>query len=448
MGRLFGTDGVRGLAGKELTASLALELGEAAARVLTTNRRPGTRPKAIIGRDTRVSGELLGDAVAAGLASAGVDVQHVSIIPTPGIAYLTQSLNVDLGVVISASHNPMPDNGIKFFARGGHKLDDALEEKIEKILGTSWDRPTGASVGRVGYSGDSADSSYIRHLSRSIDTSLQGLRIGLDCANGATSIVAPEAFTQAGADVHVINAQPDGYNINDNCGSTHPEQLQKYVVENKLDCGFAFDGDADRCLAVDHEGNLIDGDYIMGILALSMHQRGRLAHDTLVVTVMSNLGLLLAMKEHNISTVQASVGDRYVLENMLHGGFTLGGEQSGHIINLNHATTGDGTLTGLTLAAEIARSGKSLQELSQFMRKLPQTLVNVGGVDKTRVDSSSPLQEAIKEVEKELDGKGRVLLRPSGTEPLVRVMVEAPTQELADKSAELLASIVKDELSL
>lgn len=448
MPRLFGTDGVRGLANREITANLALSLGDAAARVLTKAAQEGRRPRAVIARDTRVSGELLGQAMAAGLASAGVDVEHVNVLPTPGLAFLTASQDVDLGVVISASHNPMPDNGIKFFARGGYKLEDAIEDEIEGILGSKWSRPTGAGVGRISDATESADEAYIHHLISSIDVSLEGLKVVVDCANGATSAVAPAALRSAGAEVVVINASPDGYNINENCGSTHPESLQAAVVAEGADCGFGFDGDADRCLAVDSEGNMVDGDQIMGILAISLKKQGKLPHDTLVVTVMSNLGLILAMRAAGIATVQTAVGDRYVLEAMREGGYAIGGEQSGHVIALEHATTGDGTLTALLVCAELVKSGKTLAELASQIQRLPQTLINVPNVDKRKAPTNTELTAAVETAERSLGETGRVLLRPSGTEPLVRVMVEAATQEEADAVAASLAEVVARELAL
>lgn len=448
MPRLFGTDGVRGLANKEVTANLALSLGDAAARVLTKETAPGRRPHAVIARDTRVSGAMLAQAVAAGLAAAGVDVDHVDVLPTPGLAYLTASADVDLGVVISASHNPMEDNGIKFFARGGFKLEDALEDEIEGLLAKTWTRPVGEGVGRIESAAETADERYITHLVDSIGVSLESLKVVVDCANGATSRVAPEALRRAGAEVVVINAEPDGYNINLHCGSTHPEQLQTAVVEHGADFGVAFDGDADRCLAVDASGTLVDGDQIMGLLAIALKDEGKLANNTLVVTVMSNLGLILAMKAAGIETVQTGVGDRYVLEAMRAGGFVLGGEQSGHIIALDHATTGDGTLTALLLAERVVRSGKPLAELASVVTRLPQTLINVPNVDKRAAAKDTELAAAVAAAEVRLGRTGRVLLRPSGTEPLVRVMVEAATQAEADEVASSLAGVVKDRLSL
>ncbi|MCT6878565.1 MAG: phosphoglucosamine mutase [Bifidobacteriales bacterium] len=458
MPRLFGTDGVRGLANRALTSQLALDLGDAAVRVLGkgADKTEGRR-RALIGRDTRVSGDFLASALAAGMSAGGFDVIDVGIIPTPGIAYLTSVLNVEMGAVISASHNAMPDNGIKFFARGGFKLQDSKEDEIESVLGQDWERPTGEGVGRVSHDTVTATNMYIDHLVEAVapinpdktqTKPLDGLRIVADCANGATSVVAPEALRRAGADVVVINASPDGYNINKHAGSTHPEQLQAMVRASDATMGVAFDGDADRCLAVDEDGTLVNGDQIMGILARAKQREGKLANDTLVVTVMSNLGLKLALKEMGIVTVQTGVGDRYVLEEMLRGGYTLGGEQSGHVINREFATTGDGTLTALTLAKEVVRSGRSLKELAADFPQLPQQLINVPGVDKNAARTNAKVQAAVEREEELLGGTGRVLLRPSGTEPLVRVMAEAATQEQADQVCDRLAKVVADELSL
>lgn len=443
MSRLFGTDGVRGLANHEITAELALQLGEAAARVLA-REVTDHRPRAVVGRDTRQSSGMLSQAIAAGMASAGIDVEHVREIPTPGIAYLTSEHEYDLGCVISASHNPMPDNGIKFISSSGFKLDDALEDQIQALLGQEWERPVGADVGYMTETAEVSDRAYMDHLV-SVGESLKGLKIVLDCANGAAFEVAPTVFQELGADVSVINASPDGRNINDNCGSTHPEQLQAMVKASGADMGFAFDGDADRCLAVDHRGELVDGDQIMGLLAVSMRDRNELDNNTLVLTVMSNLGLRLAMRDAGIDVAITTVGDRYVLEEMLAKGYALGGEQSGHVINLHHATTGDGTLTALLVASEIARRGERLEELTSFVKRLPQTLINVPNVDKTRTDEISAEVAA---AEQRLGDTGRVLLRASGTEPLVRVMVEAATQEESDAVAEQLATVVKEKLSL
>lgn len=448
MARLFGTDGVRGLANRDVTAELALDLSVAAARVLGTRGAFHGRPRAVVGRDSRASGEFLSAAVVAGLASAGVDVEDVGVLPTPAVAFLTAEYGVDLGVVLSASHNPMPDNGIKFLARGGHKLDDDLEDAIESHRGEGWERPTGAAVGRVTSDPARAARHYVQHLAGTVDTDLSGLRIAMDCANGAASEVGPAALRAAGAEVLVINAAPDGRNINDRAGSTHPEQLQAFTVAAGADFGVAFDGDADRCLAVGPDGVLVDGDQIMGVLALALHEKGELAGGTLVITVMSNLGLRLAMRAHGIATVDTAVGDRYVLEAMRAHGYVLGGEQSGHIILAEHATTGDGVLTAMQLAARVAATGRSLTELAGVVERLPQTLVNVSGVDRTRVAADADLARAVAEVEAALGDTGRVLLRPSGTEPVVRVMVEAATQDEADRAAATLVGAVRDRLAL
>ncbi|MBO0899679.1 phosphoglucosamine mutase [Cellulomonas sp. zg-ZUI22] len=448
MGRLFGTDGVRGLANRDVTAEVALDASVAAAHVLATRGAfAGHRPRAVVGRDPRASGEFLSAAVSAGLASAGVDVDDVGVLPTPAVAYLTAARGVDLGVVLSASHNPMPDNGIKFLARGGQKLDDDVEAAIEARMGEAWDRPTGADVGRIRIDNGQAGREYVDHLVTTVGTRLEGLRIVVDCANGAASEVGPAALRDAGADVVVINASPDGRNINEACGSTHPEQLQAAVVAAHADLGVALDGDADRCLAVDAQGVLVDGDQIMGVLAVALHERGALPHGTLVTTVMSNLGLRIAMREAGIATVETGVGDRYVLEAMRAGGYGLGGEQSGHIILAAHATTGDGLLTALQLAARVVETGRPLADLAAIVRRLPQILVNVPGVDRARTDDPV-LVDAVAHAEKLLGDSGRVLLRPSGTEPLVRVMVEAGTQDEAERIAHELADVVRTRLAL
>lgn len=449
MTRLFGTDGVRGLANRDITADLALRLGEAAARGIGGGPRDdGSKPRAVIGRDTRISGEFLDHAIAAGLAAAGVDAVRIGVVTTPTVAHLTATEpDIDLGVMISASHNPMPDNGIKFFGRGGYKLDDAVEDHIQELLDEEWERPVGAAVGEVWYDDDMAEKSYVEHLVESTDADLRGLRIAVDCANGAASHLGPEALREAGADVVVINASPDGRNINDACGSTHPEQLQAAVVASKADFGVAYDGDADRCLAVDAAGTLVDGDKIMGALAMDMKNRGKLNHDTLVVTVMSNLGLKLAMEKAGIAVVQTSVGDRYVLEAMREGDFSLGGEQSGHIIALDYSTTGDGILSSMLIARMVKNSGKTLAELVAPIDRLPQTLINVSGVDRQGLENSA-VQTAVSHAEGLLGSRGRVLLRASGTEPLIRVMVEASTQQEADGVAAALADVVKQNLAL
>ncbi|MFB6621412.1 phosphoglucosamine mutase [Streptomyces sp. NPDC056374] len=451
MGRLFGTDGVRGVANADLTAELALGLSVAAAHVLAeAGTFEGHRPTAVVGRDPRASGEFLEAAVVAGLASAGVDVLRVGVLPTPAVAHLTGVLGADLGVMLSASHNAMPDNGIKFFARGGHKLADELEDKIEAVYeehrtGAPWERPTGSGVGRVRDYDEGFDT-YVAHLIAVLPNRLDGLKVVLDEAHGAAARVSPEAFTRAGAQVVTIGAEPDGLNINDGCGSTHLGLLKAAVVEHGADLGIAHDGDADRCLAVDAAGNEVDGDQILAVLALAMREAGALRGDTVVATVMSNLGFKLAMEREGLNLVQTAVGDRYVLESMKEHGFALGGEQSGHVIVLDHATTGDGTLTGLMLAARVAATGKSLADLAGVMERLPQILINVPDVDKSRVKTSGDLAAAVTAAESELGSTGRVLLRPSGTEPLVRVMVEAADIEQARAVAQRLADVVKSAL--
>ncbi len=448
MTRLFGTDGVRGLANASLTADLALDLSVAAARVLADRGEfAGHRPLAVVGRDTRISGHFLEAAVVAGLASAGVDVLRLGVLPTPGVAYLTDLLGADVGVMISASHNPMPDNGIKFLARGGHKLDDAAEIAIEQRLGEKWQRPVGAGIGRV-EDHPTAAAEYAAHLVRSIDHPLVGLRVVLDCAHGATHRVAPEIFRRLGAEVTAIGDAPDGRNINDGCGSTHLESLREAVLKDGADVGFALDGDADRGLAVDHTGEVVDGDQILAVLALGLRDNGRLAKDTVVATVMSNLGFVQAMRAAGVGVRQTKVGDRYVLEAMRNGGYTLGGEQSGHVIMSDHATTGDGILTALHVLARMAEQKRSLADLAGVVVRLPQVLVNVPDVDKSRADEDAVLAAAVAEAEYELGDGGRVLLRPSGTEPLVRVMVEAGTAERAREVAERLADVVRRQLSL
>ena len=453
MARLFGTDGVRGLAnGEILTASLALDLAVSAAQVLAdAGQFDGHRPRAVVGRDPRVSGQFLEAAVSAGLASAGVDVLHLGVVPTPGIAYLTGSLEADLGVVITASHNPMPDNGIKFLARGGIKLDDALEDAIEARLGQPWQHPTGAGVGRISsYHGGIDD--YVDHLLSTLTSPAQGLPLAgltvvLDCANGAAHESAPLAFERAGARVIAINEKPTGLNINDGVGSTHLDGLCKAVVAYGADAGFAFDGDADRCLAVDATGEVVDGDQIMGMVAIALCDTGRLAKDTLVTTVMSNLGLHRAMRDAGIVVRQTAVGDRYVLEDLKAGGYSLGGEQSGHVIMTDHATTGDGTLTALHVAQRMASTGSSLASLASVVTRFPQVLVNVKDVDKRRCDDAE-LLAAVRTEEAALGESGRILLRPSGTENLVRVMVEAATASDANAIAARLADVVRQRLAL
>jgi phosphoglucosamine mutase len=448
MSRLFGTDGVRGLANKDITSESALKLAQAAAIVLGEQARArGQKPIAVIGRDPRISGEFLAAAISAGLASSGVDVFDAGVIPTPATSFLTADLDADFGVMISASHNPAPDNGIKFFSRGGHKLDDAVEDAIENALSERPLTPIGAEIGHVKEFAD-AKSRYLVHLQGTLPNSLKGIKVVVDCANGAASDIAPKAFRDAGAEVVLIGNEPDGYNINLGCGSTHLSALQAAVVEHGADVGIAHDGDADRTLAVDATGAIVDGDQIMAILAVAAKARGDLSRNTLVATVMSNLGLKIAMKQAGIEMIETKVGDRYVLEVIREGGYTLGGEQSGHLIFARHATTGDGILTGLQLLAQMSSTGKSLQELASAMKVYPQVLINVPEVDKSKVDSDSELQKVVQEAKTELGETGRVLLRASGTEPLVRVMVEAQDAGTAQSWAERIARVVEKQLKL
>ena len=444
---LFGTDGIRGLAnGQTLTAEIAVDVAVAAAHILVeSSSNKGKRPRAIVGQDSRASGEFLEAAVAAGLASAGIDVYRVGVLPTPAIAYLVGESGADLGVMISASHNPMPDNGIKLFSRGGGKLDDSIEAAIEKRMGEPWTRPTGRNVGRIIFD-ETASARYLNHLATSVTTPLKGLKIVVDCANGASSFVAPIAYEKAGATVVAIHRSPDGWNINENCGSTHLEDLQAAVVKEGADFGIAHDGDADRCLAIDGAGKVVDGDAIMTILAIGFKNRGGLTSNTIVGTVMSNLGFMHAMKDAGISVISTAVGDRYVLEKMIEGDFSLGGEQSGHLIMREFANTGDGILTALQLAQEVVRSGKSLAELASQMQRFPQVLINVSDVKKDKLDESAAIAKAVATAESTLGENGRVLLRASGTEALVRVMVEAASDNLAQDIATSLAAVVKAEL--
>ena len=443
---LFGTDGIRGLANSELTAEIALDVSVAAAHILVeSSSNKDHQPTAIVGQDSRASGEFLEAAVVAGLTSAGVNVYRVGVLPTPAIAHLVAESRADLGVMISASHNPMPDNGIKLFARGGGKLDDVIEARIEARMGEDWKRPTGRGVGRA-LNDDTASERYLTHVLASVETPLKGLKIVVDCANGASSVVAPEAYRRAGAEVIAIFNQPDGWNINDDCGSTHLQHLRAAVIKEGADVGIAHDGDADRCLAIDAAGNEIDGDHILTILARGFKARGKLKGNTVVATVMSNLGFMHAMRESGIDVVTTQVGDRYVLENMIANDYSLGGEQSGHVIMRELANTGDGVLTALQLLQEIVRTGKTLQELAANMVRFPQVLINVKDVKKERLNDSVAISSAVDAANLRLGDSGRVVLRASGTESLVRVMVEAASDNLAEEIARSLADIVKAEL--
>ncbi|MBV9795704.1 MAG: phosphoglucosamine mutase [Actinobacteria bacterium] len=446
MGRLFGTDGVRGEAGTDLTARLALDLSVAAAQVLGPDATH-QRPVAVVGRDPRTSGEFLEAAVVAGLASAGVDVLRLGVLPTPGVAYLAKALDADFGVVLSASHNPAKDNGIKFFARGGRKLPDAVEDQIEALIGPPAPRPP-HGFGRV-VDAEREQDKYLDHLVASLGAGplpaqppLAGLRVVVDCAHGAAYAIAPEALRRAGAEVIAIGVEPDGENINSGCGSTHLDTIASVVRSQAADLGIAHDGDADRCLAVDGSGQVVDGDQILAVLAAELKQEGRLAGDTVVVTVMSNLGFRLAMDDAGISVVETPVGDRYVLEAMLAGGHSLGGEQSGHIILADYATTGDGVLTALHLLAVLARRGVSLAEAAKVMTRYPQVLINVPA-DKERAAASPELAQAVQDAESALGSTGRILVRPSGTEPIIRVMVEAVDTTQADQVAHQVADVVR-----
>ena len=452
MPRLFGTDGVRGLANEVITVELALGLAQAASVVLGKGRfadgrrASGRRPVGIVARDPRVSGEFIAAAVMAGFASSGVDVLDAGIIPTPAAAFLIADIKADFGVVISASHNAALDNGIKFFAVGGTKLPDEVEDRIEAALAEKKLAPTGVQVGRIRRFADAEDR-YVLHLLSTLPHRLEGIHVVLDCANGAAAGISPQVFTDAGATVTVIGSDPDGYNINDGVGSTHLDNLARAVLEHGADVGIAHDGDADRCLAVDHRGQVVDGDQIMAILAVSMKERGLLTDDTLVATVMSNLGLKVAMAEQGITLLQTAVGDRYVLEMLTEKKLSLGGEQSGHVIMSQFATTGDGILTGLHLLAEMARTGKSLTELAGVMTVYPQVMINVRDVDHHALASDTVIAGAVHLAEERLGESGRVLLRKSGTEPMVRVMVEAEDQPTAEEIASLLADVVRQQLA-
>jgi phosphoglucosamine mutase len=441
MGRLFGTDGVRGVANRELTAELALALGAAAARRLASSGEPGRRD-VVVGRDPRASGEMLQAAVIAGLTSEGVDALRVGVLPTPAVAYLTGAYDADFGVMISASHNPMPDNGIKIFGPGGYKLDDDTEDQIEDLVAAGPGlRPVGAEIGRV-VDAEDAMERYLRHIGKASTARLDGLTVVVDCAHGAASSAAPRAYRAAGARVIAINAEPNGLNINDNCGSTHLDGLRAAVLAHGADLGLAHDGDADRCLAVDASGELVDGDAIMVVLARAMKEAGELASNTLIATVMSNLGLHLAMRSVGITVRTTGVGDRYVLEELRAGDFSLGGEQSGHIVMPALGSTGDGIVTGMRLMTRMAQTGSSLAELATAMQTLPQVLINVEVADKATAAAAPAVQTAVDEAEAELGDTGRILLRPSGTEPMIRVMVEAAEENVAQRLATRVAEAV------
>jgi phosphoglucosamine mutase len=449
MGTLFGTDGVRGVANKELTVDLAYRLGQAGAYVLTKENRH--KPTILIGRDTRLSGEMLTAAMIAGICSVGANAVSIGVVPTPAVAYLTREYEADAGVVISASHNPVEYNGIKFFNNSGYKLSDALEEEIETIVNnrcSNIELPTGTEIGRVLYRNESIYD-YIRYAKRQVSHRFDGLKVVIDCANGASYVSAPEALRELGAEVVIIHNEPDGTNINKACGSTHMEDLKAYVIQVGADIGFAFDGDADRCLAVDEHGRLVDGDQLMAICGNYMKEKGTLRKDTIVGTVMSNLGFTLMGQEQGINIVQTQVGDRYVLERMLEEGYNIGGEQSGHIIFLDENTTGDGLLTALHVLEVIKDTGKRLSELASIMNVLPQVLVNakVTTEKKYAYQNNPTILEAIESLEEKFAGEGRVLIRPSGTEPLVRVMIEGKNKAELQRDATALAGLIEELLN-
>lgn len=448
MGKYFGTDGVRGVANEGLTPELAYKLGRMGGYVLL-HADDNERPRVLVGRDTRISGEMLESALVAGLLSIGAEVIRLGVISTPGVSYLTKDMGADAGVMISASHNPVEDNGIKFFGPDGFKLSDETEDKIEALIESDDElpRPTGVDVGFITEYFEGGQK-YLSYLKSTIDNDLEGLVIALDGAHGATYSLAPYLFGDLEATTVTIGTNPDGTNINKNVGSTHPEALSKKVIDADADFGFAFDGDGDRIIAVDEKGNIVDGDKIMFILAQSMKEKGTLKDDMVVSTVMSNLGFYKALEEHGIKSDQTQVGDRYVVKEMREHGYNLGGEQSGHIVLLDLNTTGDGLLTGVQLASIIKESGKKLSELAAQMETFPQELVNVRVTDKHSVTDNPKVKEKINAVEEEMAGNGRVLVRASGTEPLVRVMVEAETEDLARRYSEEIAEVVKNEMGL
>ena len=448
MGRLFGTDGVRGVANTELTCELAMKIGRATAMVLTDDTHK--KPKVLIGMDTRISGAMLESAIAAGLCSVGADVMTLGVVPTPAVAYLVRKYGYDAAVMISASHNPFEYNGIKIFKSDGYKLPDNIEEKIESIILDESDPiplKTGAGVGKISESQNTVND-YIDYLSKTVDTDFSGMNIALDCANGSASVSAEKLFTSLGAKCDILSASPDGLNINDGCGSTHMEQLSQYVKENGLMAGFAFDGDADRMLAVDENGNIVDGDKIIAICANQMKKENRLSKGTAVVTVMTNMGFYKFCDKNGISYEATKVGDRYVLECMLERGYSIGGEQSGHVIFLDHATTGDGQLTALQLLSVMKKTGKKLSELAECMTVYPQTMINirVSNMGKVRYADDEEIKLAIAQAERELKNTGRVLVRVSGTEPLVRVMLEGENQKQIELLANEIAEVIRERL--
>ena len=446
MRKYFGTDGIRGIAGESLTADLSFKVGKALGKLLTEKKE---HPKVIIGRDTRISCDMIEQALTAGLTSTGVNVMTVGTIPTPAIAYLTKTIETDSGIMISASHNPYQDNGIKIFGPDGFKLTDDQESEIEHLIDNT-DEIKNASFEKIGklYSGNELTQKYVQHIKQSISGDLSGIKIALDCANGATTGVAPFIFGDLEADIETIGCNPNGININDNVGSTKIDTIANFVKENNVDVGFAFDGDGDRVLAVDSKGNIVDGDKIMFILAKHLKEQGELKDNMVVSTVMSNIGFYKAIEENGLQSVKTAVGDRYVVEEMRNNDYSLGGEQSGHIILMNYATTGDGILTAVKLADIIKTSGKSLEELANEVSIYPQKLVNIKVIDKKSAMEDAEILAECEKVEKELEGNGRILLRASGTENLIRVMVEASSDELTDKYCEQVAKIVREKFEV
>lgn len=448
MGKYFGTDGVRGVANSELTPELAFKLGRFGGYVLTKSSKE--KPKVLVGRDTRISGEMLENALAAGLLSVGAEVMRLGVISTPGVSYLTRVMSAEAGVMISASHNPVADNGIKFFGSDGFKLSDDQEAEIEALLDAETDdlpRPTGGDLGSITEYFEGGQK-YIQYLKQTVDEEFDGIHVALDCAHGATSTLATHVFADLDADISSMGASPNGLNINEGVGSTHPEALAKLVVDKGADVGLAFDGDGDRLIAVDEKGTIVDGDQIMYICAKHLKSEGRLKQDTVVSTIMSNMGFYKALEENGMKSVKTAVGDRYVVEEMKKNEYNLGGEQSGHIIFLDYNTTGDGLLSGLQLVNIMKITGKKLSELANEMTIFPQKLVNIRVTDKHGVTDNAVVAEKIAEVERDMDGDGRVLVRPSGTEPLVRVMVEAPSAEACEEYVERIAAVVREEMGM
>ncbi len=451
MGRLFGTDGVRGVANSELTCELAMNIGRAAAMVLLDNEDTSEKPTILIGKDTRISSDMLEGALTAGLCSVGANVVHLGTVPTPAVAYFVKKYNANAGIMISASHNPHEFNGIKIFNSDGYKLPDALEDKIEALINGECEKfavPVGRNLGSVRTAPEAIDE-YIDHIAGSIEGSLEGIKVAVDCSNGSASATARRLFTKLGADFTIINDTPDGININEKCGSTHIEGLSDFVKAHNMDCGVAYDGDADRCLAVDENGELVDGDFLIAICAKALKDIGKLSNNTVVGTVMTNMGFTKFCEKNDINFISTSVGDRYVLENMLENNYNIGGEQSGHIIFLDYGTTGDGQLTSVQLLSIIKKSGKTLSQLAGIMKRYPQVLINVkvATEKKDQYFTDNTIKTEIDKVEEELSNRGRILVRPSGTEPLIRVMLEGEDYSEISEHANVVADLIRERLS-